>query len=43
MATNVDLTNPIFHDDKAREHLESLLWPHGPNCPVCGVMEIGSR
>src|SRR6202049_2153052 len=39
MATNVDLTNPIFHDDsKAREHLESLLWPHGPNCPVCGVM-----
>lgn len=26
----LDLTNPIFHDDdKAREHLESLLWPHG--------------
>jgi transposase-like protein len=35
----VDLRNPIFHDEsKAREHLESLLWPHGPNCPFCGVM-----
>jgi transposase-like protein len=35
----VDLTNPIYHDDNAaREHLESLLWPDGPNCPRCGVM-----
>ena len=35
----VDLTNPIYHDDSAaREHLESLLWPDGPNCPRCGVM-----
>ena len=35
----VDLTNPIFHDnDKAREHLESLLWPDGPACPHCGVI-----
>ncbi|MCP4330617.1 MAG: IS1595 family transposase [Alphaproteobacteria bacterium] len=35
----VDLTNPIYHDDnKAREHLESLLWPDGPVCPRCGVM-----
>ena len=35
----VDLTNPIYHDnDAAREHLESLLWPDGPNCPRCGVM-----
>jgi transposase-like protein len=34
-----DLTNPIFHDeDAARAHLESLLWPHGPACPHCGVM-----
>src|SRR5271165_2479319 len=37
--TTVDLTSPIFHDDaKAREHLESLLWPHGPACPFCGVL-----
>ncbi len=35
----LDLRNPIFHDDDcAREHLETLLWPHGPVCPRCGVM-----
>ncbi len=35
----VDLTNPIYHDERAaRKHLESLLWPDGPNCPRCGVM-----
>lgn len=35
--SNVDLTQPIFHDDNAaREHLESLLWPNGPVCPHCG-------
>ena len=34
----VDLRNPIYHDDdKAREHLEALLWPDGPTCPRCGV------
>lgn len=34
----VDLTNPIYNDaNAAREHLESLLWPNGPNCPRCGV------
>jgi transposase-like protein len=37
--TKVDLTAPIYHDDDAaREHLEALLWPQGPNCPRCGVM-----
>ena len=35
----LDLTAPIYHDDRAaRKHLESLLWPDGPNCPRCGVM-----
>jgi transposase-like protein len=35
-----DLTNPIYHDaDAARTHLETLLWPKGPVCPLCGVME----
>ena len=41
MATHpkVDLRLPIYHDeDKARAHLESLLWPQGPVCPRCGVM-----
>ena len=36
----VDLRNPIYHDDdKAREHLETLLWPDGPVCPRCGVTD----
>ena len=31
------LSNPIFHDEtKAREWLESELWPNGPVCPHCG-------
>jgi transposase-like protein len=35
-----DITNPIFTDaDKAREHLESILWPDGPVCPRCGVFD----
>jgi len=35
-----DLTNPIFSDDdKAREHLESIMWPDGPYCPHCGEAE----
>jgi transposase-like protein len=34
----VDLTKPIYHDeDKAREHLETLLWPDGPICPRCNA------
>ena len=35
----IDLRNPIFNDeDKAREHLESVLWKDaGPTCPRCGV------
>ena len=32
-----DLQNPIFHDEtKAREWLESQVWPDGPFCPHCG-------
>lgn len=39
MPGKFDIRNPIFHDDdKAREHLEGLLWPHGPVCLFCGVM-----
>jgi transposase-like protein len=35
-----NLQDPIYHDDDAaRAHLETLLWPHGPTCPRCGVME----
>jgi transposase-like protein len=35
-----NLQDPIYHDDDAaRAHLETLLWPQGPVCPRCGVME----
>ena len=35
----MNLSNPIYTDEtKAREHLESLLWPNGPVCPHCGVV-----
>jgi transposase-like protein len=31
------LSKPYFHDEeKAFEHLESVLWPNGPICPHCG-------
>jgi transposase-like protein len=36
----IKLTDPIFSDEtKAREHLESLLWPQGAFCPRCGEAE----
>jgi len=30
-------------DDAARQHLEGLLWPDGPVCPHCGVMEESTK
>ena len=34
-----DFSDPIFHDEvKAREWLEARLWPNGPICPKCGVV-----
>jgi transposase-like protein len=39
-ARKTNLKSPIYHDeDAARAHIESLLWPQGPVCPRCGVME----
>jgi transposase-like protein len=33
----MNITDPIYSDEnKAREHLEKLLWPEGPFCPHCG-------
>lgn len=33
-------TLPIYTDeDAARAHLEGLLWPNGPVCPHCGVID----
>jgi transposase-like protein len=35
-----DISNPTFHDEiKAREWLEMELWPDGPICPHCGVID----
>lgn len=34
----MNITDPIYSDeDKAREHLEAIMWPQGPVCPRCGV------
>lgn len=35
-----DFSNPIFHDEtKARAWLEARIWPSGPVCPHCGVVD----
>src|SRR5579862_8082281 len=35
-----DLSNPIFQDEtKAREWLETRVWPKGRVCPHCGVID----
>jgi transposase-like protein len=34
----------IYTDENAaREHLEALLWPDGPICPHCGVIDQATR
>jgi transposase-like protein len=39
-----DFSSPHFHDaDKAREWLETELWPDGPICPHCGVVDQATR
>jgi transposase-like protein len=30
-------------EDAAREYLEKLLWPNGPVCPHCGVLEESTK
>ena len=38
---NIDITNPIFHDEKAAEkHLEASRWPDGAYCPHCGSVNV---
>jgi transposase-like protein len=38
------LDNPMFFDaEKAREWLEALLWPEGPICPHCGLINAAYR
>ena len=34
------LSDPIFHDEQAAiAYVESILWPHCPVCPKCGVID----
>lgn len=40
----MNLSNPIYHDaDKARDHLEALLWADGPVCPHCKTRGHASK
>ena len=35
-----DITKPHYTNvDAAREYLEQIQWPHGPNCPHCGNVD----
>jgi transposase-like protein len=39
--TDIDLTNPIFHDEaKATEHMEAKRWPDGVWCTDCGSVNV---
>ncbi|MGO8841582.1 MAG: IS1595 family transposase, partial [Methyloceanibacter sp.] len=41
---SADFENPIFTDEtKAREWLESELWPDGPVCPHCGTFNEATK
>jgi transposase-like protein len=41
---HADFSNPIFRDDvKAREWLEAELWPDGPVCPHCGMLDAATK
>ena len=35
-----DIQNPIFTDaEAAAKHFETIRWPHGPYCPLCGSFD----
>ena len=39
--TDIDLTNPIFHDEaKAAAHMEADRWVDGVFCPLCGSINV---
>src|ERR1017187_7766546 len=39
----IDLAQQFSNADDAREYLEGLLWPDGPVCPHCGVMNEATK
>lgn len=44
MKKKIGILAPQYRDESiAREYLERLLWPDGPVCPHCGLMELDER
>src|SRR6202048_1698536 len=40
MQLPIELSHPCYHDeDAARVQLESIRWPDGPYCPICGSFD----
>ena len=39
----VDLAKLFPDHESARKYLEKRRWPHGPDCPECGSVEIYTR
>ena len=40
MQLPIELSHPCYHDDEAaRVQLESIRWPDGPYCPICGAFD----
>ena len=40
MQLPIELAHPCYHnEDAARAQLESIRWPDGPFCPICGSFD----
>jgi transposase-like protein len=40
MQLPIELSHPCYHDEEAaRAQLESIRWPDGPFCPICGSFD----
>src|ERR1019366_7124324 len=39
----MDLAQQFSNEDDARNYLEGILWPDGPICPHCGVMNEATK
>ena len=40
MQLPIELSHPCYHnEDAARAQLESIRWPDGPFCPICGSFD----
>src|SRR5438132_1009462 len=40
MQLPIELSHPCYHDEQAaRVQLETIRWPNGPYCPICGSFD----